>query len=278
MRIAAETPIGAFPLIDYLVVTSENVGEGVKRLARYFRLVDAPYMLAVREDEDPIRILFESPVSSFSIEFGIPLTVLHLREETENRLCPVFASFAHHLDDAGEIERKLWCPVHQNAAWSGIALSRESWWLPLRRRDPILRKVLEQHADQITTHWPVARGVALDVRRALSSRIAKGDVQIQSVAPSLAISVRSLQRRLAAAGVTYQELVDLTRQEAGYSYLRVAARFTVRSSVGRAWGLNNFGSSSAKSVSRSESWFLPAKTHNILREQLPTQWPKPSQA
>jgi hypothetical protein len=76
MRIAAETPIGAFPLIDYLVVTSENVGAGLQQLARYFRLVDAPYTLDLREDEDPIRVLFHSPANPFSVEFGVTLTVL----------------------------------------------------------------------------------------------------------------------------------------------------------------------------------------------------------
>jgi hypothetical protein len=38
MRLATVTPIGAFPLIDYLIVTSQNVGEGLERLARSLRL------------------------------------------------------------------------------------------------------------------------------------------------------------------------------------------------------------------------------------------------
>jgi hypothetical protein len=32
MRLATVTPIGAFPLIDYLILTSQNVGEGLTRL------------------------------------------------------------------------------------------------------------------------------------------------------------------------------------------------------------------------------------------------------
>jgi AraC-like DNA-binding protein len=222
IRLAAETPIGAFPLIDYLVVTSENVGSGLSQLARYFRLVDAPYTLDLREDEDPIRVLFHSPANPFSVEFGIALTVLHLREETENRLRAAFASFAHCPDDVGEVERSLGCPIHKDALWSGFALSREAWELPLRRRDPVLRKVLEQHANEIASQLPAMDGVAVDVRRVLASRVAKGDVQIQSVARALAISTRSLQRRLAAAGVTYQEVLDQTRRDAANRYLRVA--------------------------------------------------------
>jgi AraC-like DNA-binding protein len=222
MRIAAETPIGAFPLIDYLVVTSENVGEGLKQLARYFRLVDAPYTLDLREDGDPIHVLFHSPANPFSVEFGVTLTVLHLREETENRLRAAFANFGHCPDDMDEIERTLRCPIHTDASWSGFALSREAWQLPLRRRDPVLRQVLEQHANEIAAQLPARDGVARDVSRVIASRFAKGDVQIQSVARALAISTRSLQRRLAAAGVTYQDLLDQTRREAANRYLRVA--------------------------------------------------------
>jgi hypothetical protein len=70
MRLAAETPLGAFPLIDYLVVTSENVGAGLKQLARYLRLGEAPYLRNLREDEDPIRILYEGSTDPFSIELG----------------------------------------------------------------------------------------------------------------------------------------------------------------------------------------------------------------
>ena len=37
LQLAAETPIGAFPLLDYLVLTSNSVGDGIKHLARPHR-------------------------------------------------------------------------------------------------------------------------------------------------------------------------------------------------------------------------------------------------
>ena len=57
MRLATVTPIGAFPLIDYLIATSQNVGEGLARLARYLRLAEARSVPCLREDEDPIRVV-----------------------------------------------------------------------------------------------------------------------------------------------------------------------------------------------------------------------------
>ena len=58
MRMATVTPLGAFPLIDYVIATSQNVGEGLTRLARYLprRARSVP---CLREDEEPIRVLLE---------------------------------------------------------------------------------------------------------------------------------------------------------------------------------------------------------------------------
>jgi Arabinose-binding domain of AraC transcription regulator, N-term len=67
-RIAAETPIGAFPLIDYLVLTSESVGQGLKKLSQYFRLVDFPVFLNIQEEESSVQILYEGPPSPFGFE------------------------------------------------------------------------------------------------------------------------------------------------------------------------------------------------------------------
>src|SRR5215467_5045435 len=38
-RLAAVTPIGAFPLLDYLVLTTDTVGGALDQLVRYFHLV-----------------------------------------------------------------------------------------------------------------------------------------------------------------------------------------------------------------------------------------------
>jgi AraC-like DNA-binding protein len=220
VRMAAETTIGAFPLLDYLVVTSNTVGEGVKQLAHYFRLVGTPIHFDVREDEEPIRVIARAGNdTSLAIEFTVSLTVFNLRKEAGLQLTPEWVSFAHKPDDVSEIEQLLGCPVRAEASWSGLAFSKEAWQLPFRRRDPLLRALLERQADEIIARLPTQDGVAFDVRRALAKRIAGGDTRISSVARDLATTARTLQRRLAEAGLSYQELVELTRREAAEKYL-----------------------------------------------------------
>jgi AraC-like DNA-binding protein len=91
--------------------------------------------------------------------------------------------------------------------------------IPLRRRDPILREMLEQHADPVATAMPDLDGGALDVRRALAARLTKGQTGIDVVARDLGTSARTLQRRLASAGLSYQELLDGVRRDAAERYI-----------------------------------------------------------
>jgi len=107
--------------------------------------------------------------------------------------------------------------------WDGVRISREAWNLPLRRRDPVLRRVLETQANDILARLPPRTGIALEVQRALASRVAGGDVGIDTIARPLAMSARSLQRRLSAEGVSYQALVDETRKEAARRYVAGSA-------------------------------------------------------
>jgi AraC-like DNA-binding protein len=211
--------MGAFPLIDYLVMTSQNVGEGLTRLARYLRLAEARSVPRLREEEDGFRVLLEGYETPLSAEFTVTLNLLHFRGETEGRFRALYASFCHEPDDVAEMERVLGCPVHSQAAWNGWALSREACELPLRRRDPALGGFLQRQAEQAIASLPPSEGVALEVRRALANRVGGGDTRIQTIARTLATSARSLQRRLAAEGVSYQQMLDLARKEAAERYL-----------------------------------------------------------
>ena len=55
LEVARMTPLGAYPLLDYLVVTSDTVGSGVQQLARYQRLVGNPIDLHVRDEGGDVR-------------------------------------------------------------------------------------------------------------------------------------------------------------------------------------------------------------------------------
>ena len=214
LELARATPLGAFPLLDYLVLTADTVGGGVRQLALYYRLVGNPLIIEIDDDADPVRLVMTGTAAAFSAEFVASLIVLHFRSETDGRFAAAGITFQHHLDDVSGFEQRLGCPVTDSGSWNGVAVPLAAWRLPLRRRDPVLRRMLESHADDIVARLPSRHGVALEVQRALTPRVAGGDTRISSLARDLGMSGRTLQRRLAAEGVSFQELLDDARKEA----------------------------------------------------------------
>src|SRR5215471_5963853 len=69
LELAKVTPIGAYPLLDYLVATSDTVGEGVWQLSHYYGLVGNPVTFGIEESADEIRIEMPAAAPHFGVEF-----------------------------------------------------------------------------------------------------------------------------------------------------------------------------------------------------------------
>ena len=219
LRLAVETPLGAYPLLDYLVVSSDSVGEAFERLQRYLRIVGNPVDLEIFADQDPARVVASCPSSPFALEYVLSLAVLHLGRETGGRLKVAALEFAHSVDDVAEFERRLRCPVHAQSGWSGFLIPRVSWQLPLRRRDAILHGVLRRQADEVVARSPRITSAAFEVARLLALRVAGRDTRLQVLARQMGTSARTLQRKLAEEGVSYHALLEEARRRAAEGYL-----------------------------------------------------------
>ena len=219
LELACRTPLGAYPLLDYLVATSETVEKGVQQLARYVRVIGTPTEITTHSEPDVVRIEIGGTTEPTSVEYSASLIVLHFRTETDGRFSASRLSLRHRPDDAGVFARALGCDVVGEASWSGLIVPMESWRLPLRRRDSLLRQLLETQADQILARLPQRSGVAEQVQRALAADLSADTTRIDTFARQLAMSGRTLQRRLADEGVSFQQLLDAARKEAAGRYL-----------------------------------------------------------
>src|SRR5262249_22969468 len=154
--------------------------------------------------------------NTFGAEYETSILIHHLGEETERRLRPVSVNLQHQPENRADLERLLGCQVRAPSSWTGVEFSKQSLRLPLRRRDPALRAVLEGHAASVATRSSASedRSTVARVRSAVVSRLPHAVPEIGVIARQLAISPRTLQRRLTAEGVSYQQLVDSLRREA----------------------------------------------------------------
>jgi AraC-like DNA-binding protein len=217
--IALETPVGAYPLLDYLVCSAESVGDGFKQLARYLGLVNPSVRLVFHEEEDPIRVFVEGSTDPFTVELTVSLSVLRFSRETGDQLQVARICFRHEPDDASAFESALRCEVQTQCSWAGLTLTREAWHLPLQRRDAVLRNWLERKAAQILARQEGKEGVATEVRRFLAAPASGSGTTIEAVARGLAMSPRTLQRRLSKEGASFESLREEMRKQTAETFL-----------------------------------------------------------
>jgi AraC-like DNA-binding protein len=219
LRLATHVPIGAFALLDYLVLTCDDVGGAIRQLGRYCRLVNNPVTFAIDDTVDPVRVGM-SGGAAFGTEYTASLLALHIDRETGHRFRGARIHFAHQPDDAGEFERVLRCEVVAGDRWAGVTVPRDTWRVPLLRRDPTLRSVLERQADDMVARLPEPASVSARVRGLFASEVCgEADTRIGAVAKRLAMSGRTLQRRLAVEGVAFQDLLDEWRRDSARRHL-----------------------------------------------------------
>jgi AraC-like DNA-binding protein len=101
-----------------------------------------------------------------------------------------------------------------------MPLRRSDLALPIFLADPALLETLERFADERVQDLYGRDSWADRVTRAIEQTLSRGErPAIESAARDLQVSTRHLQSRLQAEGVSYQKLLDRTREEMALRYL-----------------------------------------------------------
>lgn len=223
LKVGAAVPFGAYDVIDYLGAASATVGEGLRQLSRYFRLITPDLQLHLepgfrarfKSCSPHARGLFELytvgiTLTRFREASGAPIPLERLSlvaDEPPSRWLPAVDRFA-----AGPVE---WGAPHTVAQLAGA-----DWNRPLAGREAGLSAVLERHAAECVAKRGLEDDPLSQIRKGLRDLLAEGDPRLEPVAARLALSTRTLQRRLKAAGTSFQALVEEERRDAACAYLR----------------------------------------------------------
>jgi len=217
---------GAYRVIDYLSAAAPTVGDAMVQVSAYFPIINSVVRLPVTDRGEEITMGIASPsdpgaISRPYVEYTFTAVFLRVREATGVRfpLKAVEFAFAPPSDTA-EHERVFECPVRFGVAESLLRIGREAWQTESRRADPGLFGVLADHARILREKIPNEPSEVLDVRRAIVEQLKGGSPSLDQVAKRLAMSPRTLQRRLRERGLRYADLLDVTRAGAAKSYLR----------------------------------------------------------
>ena len=213
-----KVPMGVMNLLDYVVISSPDVGDALGRLARYAPLMGNAERLAltVHGNEARFRVHNGNDIP-YPAEMIVGIFLRRSRfffgpEWTVKRVC-----FAHApLGPRATYDRICQAPIFFETPFTEVVFARELLALPMAGADPHLNAILGAEADALLAPLaPAGRAPSFieTVKRVLEHGIYERDLTLTRLADALGISARTLQRRLRAAGVTHRGLVRDVRQE-----------------------------------------------------------------
>ena len=221
LHTGSSIPRGAYGILDYLVGYSSTIGEGLQRLAEYIPTINTWLTMRSEVDRHTGRLWLDGVVTRPprpSAEFVAALVVGLGHRTWQLDFAPKLVRFEFDRPEppepSGEHAVALGCEVQFGAPRTEIVLDRETWEVPVRASDPGLIALLEKQAHDLIAHLPESNDFVDSVRRVVEGELAGGDMRLESIAGELAMSGRTLQRRLAADDLSFAELVDEVRLEA----------------------------------------------------------------
>lgn len=221
---------GHFGALGYLLMSCATLGDALHRQARYAGLVGS--LGRVELDDEPPRVAGEALVRH-SWEPLLPRLQRQLAEETMacwlrfgHWICghqqpPLEVRFRHAAPaDTGEHARIFRCPVLFGQADNALVFPRRQLAAPLGQADRQMQRVLDRYAGHLLEGIRRGDSVLERARQRLAARIPEQEVDLEALAAELALSPRTLQRRLRDSGLSFSRLVDETRQQLVLHHLR----------------------------------------------------------
>jgi AraC-like DNA-binding protein len=218
-------PFGAYRVIDFLATSAPTIGSSIAKVSDYFPLINdtvrLPYVVRDRE----VTVGVEAPSRPALItrpyaEYTLAAVFLRSRMATNQRFSLVRVDFTHpRPDDIREHERIFECPVRFGADACQLVIARDVWDMPRSGSNPVLFSVLDTHAKMLLDQLPRQSDLVGRVRQAIEGELRGGSPALESIARHLAMSPRTLQRRIKDEGVVFNDLLDDLRFRAAKVYL-----------------------------------------------------------
>ena len=205
-------------LIGYAMLHSATLRGALGRLVRYGRIMGDHNRIELDEAESSATITFEGhPVLEAIHEYtelSVAWLVAGMREITATALAPREVRFPYPERPHGaDLRAFLRCPIQFEAAHTALVMKREDLDLRVVGSDPTLVGYLDRLADEAVKSLGDSGSTTGRLRQVLWSTLSDGAPTLAAAATAMAVSPRTLQRRLRDEGTTFAGALTALRQE-----------------------------------------------------------------
>lgn len=229
VRIASINTTDQLDIASVAAVHAASFAEGLERFARYKRLV-CPEVISIEHRADHVAVSFrwllaQQQAPAALIDACITTIIQLGRYGTGTPIRPLWLDLARPESHRHRLESEFQCPINFEAVVDRLILPSALLGLRFRSSNPDLLSLLLPGLEAQL----LAQGAgdaepdfASRMRGILRAQMQGQRPSVQAAAHAMAMSPRTLQRRLAAIGTSYQSILDEVRHEAAIDLLEQA--------------------------------------------------------
>jgi AraC-like DNA-binding protein len=215
-------------VLGYLTLSCDTVAEALQRFQRYQRLLHDGDTGRFEVRGDQVCLCWSSefgPSTQLSDEVLVMGMLANLRIITGVAdLQPSRVHFAFpelEAEGAGvdAYRHYLSCPIVFDQPELELHFSLDCFALPVTNSDPALKQLLEQQAEALLEVLPQQADFYRGLQQAIIKAIQGGEPTLEAVASTLAMSRRTLHRRLQDHHLVFKELLQQIRLQLARQYL-----------------------------------------------------------
>ncbi|HEX3659956.1 MAG TPA: AraC family transcriptional regulator ligand-binding domain-containing protein [Acidobacteriaceae bacterium] len=224
LKIGIETRIERFHPMGIAALSTENLVAAVKHMARYKKLT-APEEILNAHDESEFSVSFrwllavedEPPVlADYCLAWMLSITRIGTGKP---QLTPLRVEFVQSRPNLRHLERHFGCEIVCGASRNTIIFRAPDATAPFVTRNSDLLELLAPQFDEQLKQFKAEDSFVELVRRAIQDRMTGRRPSIETIAQSLHMSSRTVQRRLQESGYSFQRVLDEARHQMARYYL-----------------------------------------------------------
>lgn len=216
---------GSWSILGYMMMNCKTVGEAFEKSGRYSRIIGNLIDGRAELQFNKIKVIFSTPphaptMSRHCFECVFSSSVRMMRTLTGVRLTPLEVRFIYpQPESTAEYERIFSCPVLFGQKENAITLPLNIANTPILMANEELLQYFENYAQDFLAKMGRKNEHTCAVTKIILSRLDDESLSIEKVAREMAVSVRTLQKRLEEEGVVFSDLLKDIRQQLAQKYL-----------------------------------------------------------
>ena len=211
-----------FHALGYAFLASATLASGLKRMQRYYSIVNPALSLQSITTHDSFTMTHVASPDALNFpaiqDTRLSVTLRMCRDVYGEEFRFREIQLAHPWRACG-YEEHLGCPVRYDADHSGFTIPLEVMHRPLPAKNRDLARENDRILQDIERRL-IDTSIIGRARRAVLEGLPSGKPGARDVARALAISPRTLQRKLQEEGTTFQAVLDAVRKELAQQYIR----------------------------------------------------------